>query len=490
MRKNSFRSKTMQMSCFLLSIVIALSSPLVAFAEHDAEHVAGEQLQDNSGQSPALPFESPAEPASNVVEGPQENRQMQPADLQGTSGESGTDLTAELPAALPPEQEAAESQAVADVSAAQDQLDELSDRLDSLASLKQGWSDLYSQYALERDELKRLQDEHASIAAKIQKHEEDAERAQAVVDAAHEELAIIEGEGFTAFAMRLIRPSEIESNIYLLHEIIEDRSNVVLSANTAVSGLERAQADMSEKMQAQGKRRLESRSKLNMASCEVEAGCSRARKSMQEALGILTVQTDDQQMQEDVARMQGQAQSAAGRIAETEADLARYYDELDAVSGANGAISFGEGADFAMNEFVFVEKWGKAIDAYLDSYAKGADVPLRSYGRKMAAAAYRYRIDPRLCAAVSIVESGGGLRCIKPHNAWGWGAVDSNPYEGAASWDSFDEAIEQWHKGMADSKTGLATARTVSTLAIVYCSNPAWGADVAETMGKISAAAL
>ena len=491
MRKTKIKSWAIWAISLISSAALVFAYPVSVFANDMPAQQAAEQQCEVPEESSDVSFERPEQSPFEESKSSQEDKFAHFADMQTPSGESTTSLPDDASAAQASQHESPDTQTAPDISTAQDNLDMLSGHLDSLASLKQDWDDFYSAYASERDKLKLLCDEHAGLAAKIKKHDEDAERAQAVIDAANDELSLIEGDGFAAYVLRLIQPGEIESKAYLLHELIVDRGNVVLSANTAKSGLERAQEELSETMQVQGKKRLESRYKLNAASCEVDAECSRARKCIVDTLASLPEPGESQQSQEDVARIQGQAQLAAGSIAEYEAELARYYDELDAVSGANGAISFGEGADFSMSEFVFVEKWGRAIDAYMEAYAKEAgEVPLRSHGRQMATAAYRYRIDPRLCAAVSIAESGGGRSCIKPYNAWGWGAVDSNPYEGATSWNSFDEAIEQWHKGMAGSKTGLATARTISTLAVVYCSNPAWGADVAEAMGKISSFSL
>ena len=39
--------------------------------------------------------------------------------------------------------------------------------------------------------------------------------------------------------------------------------------------------------------------------------------------------------------------------------------------------------------------------------------------------------------------------CIRPHNAWGWGAADSNPYGLASEWDSWETAIEAHIRGLA-----------------------------------------
>lgn len=113
-------------------------------------------------------------------------------------------------------------------------------------------------------------------------------------------------------------------------------------------------------------------------------------------------------------------------------------------------------------------------------------MPLQGHGREMAASAYRHKVDPRLCAAIGVAESGGGQSCIRPYNAWGWGAADSDPYGLAAEWSSFTEAIEAWHEGMVTSTSGLASAKTVSDLGGIYCSSPVWSVTVIEEMGRIS----
>ena len=171
------------------------------------------------------------------------------------------------------------------------------------------------------------------------------------------------------------------------------------------------------------------------------------------------------------------------------AELSAWYDEVDELSGTESGLSFGAGADFALAEEEFVEKWGNAIDAFYEQFGSEAGFapPLAGQGKTMAKYAYEYKIDPRLCAAVSIIESSGGKHCIKAYNAWGWGAADSDPYGGASSWGSWDEAICEWHKGMAESNTGLATANSLSELGETYCSSAHWAKEVSEQFQKIDA---
>lgn len=168
--------------------------------------------------------------------------------------------------------------------------------------------------------------------------------------------------------------------------------------------------------------------------------------------------------------------------------LSGWYGTVDEVGGLESDLTFGTGVDFSLGKDEFVEKWGAAIDEFYGAYAAayGLDVPLEGYGELMAECAYDCEIDPRLCAAVSIAESSGGVYCIADHNAWGWGAADSDPAGLAWSWESWEDAITEWHECMASSTTGLADAGSVSALGEIYASSPTWAATVTTQMETIS----
>lgn len=227
---------------------------------------------------------------------------------------------------------------------------------------------------------------------------------------------------------------------------------------------------------------------VNKLAYKVEEGCARLRQCMKEIeLSIEEGGDGSPAFVEAKDATRYAVRDALSLLADAEQGIGSWYDELDARADAQGALSFGEGIDFSLDEDVFIEIWGTAIDEYFADRARTAGaMPLQGYGRTMAASAYRHKIDSRLCAAVSIAESGGGQNCIRPYNAWGWGAADSDPRGLAAEWSSFEEAIEAWHEGMASSGSGLATARTVSALGAIYCSSPIWGATVIDQMELIS----
>lgn len=227
---------------------------------------------------------------------------------------------------------------------------------------------------------------------------------------------------------------------------------------------------------------------VNELAYRAEEECARLRQCMKEVeLSIEEGDGNSPAFVEAKDAMHFVVRDALSLLADAEQGIGSWYDELDARADAQGALSFGEGIDFTLDEDAFIETWGAAIDEYFADRARTAGaMPLQGHGREMAASAYLHKVDPRLCAAISVAESGGGQSCIRPHNAWGWGAADSDPYGLAAEWSSFTEAIGAWHEGMATSTSGLASARTVSELGGIYCSSPAWSVTVVEEMKRIS----
>ncbi|MBQ9041529.1 MAG: hypothetical protein IJ111_01805 [Eggerthellaceae bacterium] len=143
-------------------------------------------------------------------------------------------------------------------------------------------------------------------------------------------------------------------------------------------------------------------------------------------------------------------------------DMARAARAAKQQAGSTGSgVSF-DGADWYMTESEFVGVWAPRIDAYL------AGSPMAGLGEAFARASWRYCVDPRWSPAISNTESSKGAYCIRPHNAWGWGAADSDPYNLAAEWGSWEEAIDAHVRGLA---TGYGY--TISKAAAEkYCSSP------------------
>ena len=109
---------------------------------------------------------------------------------------------------------------------------------------------------------------------------------------------------------------------------------------------------------------------------------------------------------------------------------------------ANAQLS-PDGADWEAGEEAFVAEWAPRIDAYLEGS------PLAGQGTTFAKAAWDNHVDPRWSPAISHIESGKGRVCIRPHNAWGWGAADSDPYNLASEWMTWEDAINAHVSGLA-----------------------------------------
>ena len=102
-----------------------------------------------------------------------------------------------------------------------------------------------------------------------------------------------------------------------------------------------------------------------------------------------------------------------------------------------------DGADWYMSRDEFIAEWAPRINAYY------AGTPMADTGEYFAAASWYYCIDPRWSPAISCIESSKGAYCIRAHNAWGWGAADSDPYNLASEWATWEEAIFAHAKGLA-----------------------------------------
>ena len=197
-----------------------------------------------------------------------------------------------------------------------------------------------------------------------------------------------------------------------------------------------------EKARAEAQERLdEAKAAVDEAQSELESVY--AGRVERQKLGI-------KRAQEEAAGKGGGAEDSS------EGDV-----ESAAVSADIEALN--DGADWNMTEEEFVNEWAPRLDAYLAGSA------LSGQGANFARSAWKYCIDPRWSAAISHIESGKGAICIRPHNAWGWGAADSDPYNLASEWDSWESAIDTHARGLAN---GYGYTITISG-ARAYCP-PNW----------------
>ena len=110
-------------------------------------------------------------------------------------------------------------------------------------------------------------------------------------------------------------------------------------------------------------------------------------------------------------------------------------------------------------------------------YLSQRNAPLAEYADVIVSAAYKYDIDYRLVAAISVIESGGGKNCFKPYNAWGWGGITFN---------SWEDGINAVTKGL--SKYYAKGLTTPALIAPTYCPPNAtkWATNVQYVMNQIT----
>lgn len=114
------------------------------------------------------------------------------------------------------------------------------------------------------------------------------------------------------------------------------------------------------------------------------------------------------------------------------------------------------------------------------SYLSRRSAPLASEAKFLVQAANYYKIDYRLVAAISIIESSGGKHTYRPYNAWGWGGADN-----AFVFKSWKHAIATVSLGLSRYYAGGAT--TPELIAPRY--NPhtprEWSRKVTYVMGQM-----
>ena len=159
-------------------------------------------------------------------------------------------------------------------------------------------------------------------------------------------------------------------------------------------------------------------------------------------------------LREERAACQNLAEQLAVEKENAQASLEGVSDELQAATAARdeaqrkadlvaNAHLAPDGANWNGGKDAFVAEWGKRIDRFLSGS------PMSGQGKAFAEAAWKNHIDPRFSPAISTIESGNGRACIRPHNAWGWGAAEPNPAGLASSWSSWGEAINAHVRGLA-----------------------------------------
>ena len=188
------------------------------------------------------------------------------------------------------------------------------------------------------------------------------------------------------------------------------------------------------------------RERLNAAHAEQEKVVAEAQAALDEAQAAYQSEVDKRVKAHDdgVAKAKREASKQGGKKS-----VGVAYDGGKQEKGFREAASedtedLDDGIDWTMSSEEFIAEWAPRIDAYLEGSA------LEGQGENFAAAAWKHNVDPRWSPAISNTESSKGAICIRPFNAWGWGAADSDPYGLAFEWGSWEEAIDAHVAGLAD----------------------------------------
>jgi len=118
----------------------------------------------------------------------------------------------------------------------------------------------------------------------------------------------------------------------------------------------------------------------------------------------------------------------------------------------------------------------------LEEFLKQYDSPLVPHAATFVREADKYRLDYRLVAAISGLESTFGHYIpYNSYNAWGWGVYGNN----VINFTSYDEAIETISKELRHRYMNRWGATTVLEIGRFYASSPTWASRVVYFMEKI-----
>lgn len=105
------------------------------------------------------------------------------------------------------------------------------------------------------------------------------------------------------------------------------------------------------------------------------------------------------------------------------------------------------------------------------------NAPLADYATQIVQDADKYGIDYRLVAAISIMESSGGMYDFRSYNAWGWGNF---------SFSSYDQSIDAMSGYLKSEYINLGLTSPF-TIAPKYCppNSYHWAAAVSSYMEQM-----
>lgn len=224
-------------------------------------------------------------------------------------------------------------------------------------------------------------------------------------------------------------------------------------------------------------RTKELKENLDSAQNEQEAIKAEIDERVNAATAELVAEQDRRASRQSagIAAAVGQAQSQGGEASVGKAADGGEQPEDFREAATSDAGPLNDGADWHADRDEFITHWAERLNAYLAGSA------LDGQGANFAMAAWKHNIDPRWSAAISNTESSKGAVCIKPHNAWGWGAADSDPSGLALDWDSWETAIDAHAEGLSKGYGYTISMNGAKS----YCPNT-WQSWYNKTLGEMA----
>lgn len=119
----------------------------------------------------------------------------------------------------------------------------------------------------------------------------------------------------------------------------------------------------------------------------------------------------------------------------------------------------------------------------LHDYLEKRNSPLAPNARTFIEQADKYKLDWRLVAAISGLESGFGKQIpTNSYNGWGWGIYGDN----VKYFSSWDEAIAAISQGLRENYINKMGTDNVYSIGRIYAASPTWAVRVEHFMMDIS----
>lgn len=317
----------------------------------------------------------------------------------------------------------------------------------AIEQLTNDYKDAQEKLARANEEISAIQSEMDALEQNIPVQQERSDRAvKAQYKAQSEPLAILE----------VLFKADSLNQFLKQAEYIERVSEANLTEMSRLLDM-KEECDIAQQEQ----QRIKSEADGQVESAAAKLSAEQEKRAIRQATGLATSVTQ--------ARTQGGKKSVG--VAYDGGEQPEDYKE--AATKDTAALS--DGADWYSDRDEFIAEWAERIDAYLKGSA------MEGQGANFAKAAWKYNIDPRWSPAISNTESSKGAVCIRPHNAWGWGAADVDPHGLALEWKSWEEAIDAHVKGLSNGYGYTISMNGAKK----YCPNT-WQSWYNKTLAQMS----